>query len=305
MILSVVRRTMPKKKKEKQRNSPKSISSALRWSPLDKSNWNFALGLITALGALLTAYYGWLAYEKSLPNIRITNWEISGYSVDDNKQVDSIEILAILSNTGGSSLSLVDAEPKLAYSRNVPISPTMPQSSDQKNIPTFPLPSQPSDQTPKLGLDLRGGLQVLLESNVVETSKPDIAPLANPALSENSRVVVEFPGVTSPEEVIAVLQETGLLEFVDAEQPSACIGDACSYGFTSKKPDVLFFSEIGSDSQNTPNIPIIIPSGKSIAISVKWQVAPMSKDYHITDMSIVLIFNDGTSTVIDLLDKFK
>ena len=85
----------------------------------------------------------------------------------------------------------------------------------------------------KLGLDLRGGLQTLLEADVpagstiasgdLETTRQILEKRANAlGVSEvvmqtagDRRIVAEFPGVKKPEEVISSLQQTGLLEFVD------------------------------------------------------------------------------------------
>lgn len=98
-----------------------------------------------------------------------------------------------------------------------------------------------SDSTPfltrsvdvKLGLDLRGGLQALLEADVpadtpVSAEEMDNARniLENRAnalgVSEivmqtagDRRIVAEFPGITNPEEVVSALKQTALLEFVD------------------------------------------------------------------------------------------
>ncbi|MHC1785008.1 MAG: protein translocase subunit SecD [Anaerolineaceae bacterium] len=84
-----------------------------------------------------------------------------------------------------------------------------------------------------LGLDLRGGLQVLMEVDlpedaVVETQSLEDARaiLENRSnglgvsevsfqIAGNRRIVGEFPGLTNTEEVIAVLKETGQLEFVE------------------------------------------------------------------------------------------
>ena len=85
----------------------------------------------------------------------------------------------------------------------------------------------------RLGLDLRGGLQTLLEADLPQqtsVSSDDLSItrqiLENRAnalgVSEvvmqtagERRIVAEFPGVTNPEEVVASLQQTALLEFVD------------------------------------------------------------------------------------------
>lgn len=85
----------------------------------------------------------------------------------------------------------------------------------------------------KLGLDLRGGLQALLEADVPSTTTVSADELTNAknilqnranslGVSEivmqtagDRRIVAEFPGVTNPEEVVAALKQTALLEFVD------------------------------------------------------------------------------------------
>src|SRR5215213_5132293 len=85
----------------------------------------------------------------------------------------------------------------------------------------------------RLGLDLRGGLQTLLEADVpsnVSVNSDDLSItrqiLNNRAnalgvsevlmqMAGERRIVAEFPGVSNPEEVVAALQQTGLLEFVD------------------------------------------------------------------------------------------
>jgi preprotein translocase subunit SecD len=92
----------------------------------------------------------------------------------------------------------------------------------------------------QLGLDLRGGLQVLLEADLPATttiSSTDLSTtqqiLMNRAnalgVSEvvmqsapPNRIVAQFPGLTNSDQVVAALQETGVLEFVDmgSEHPA-------------------------------------------------------------------------------------
>ncbi|MBK8420170.1 protein translocase subunit SecD [Candidatus Villigracilis saccharophilus] len=85
----------------------------------------------------------------------------------------------------------------------------------------------------KLGLDLRGGLQALLEADVPAETVITTEELTNAknilqnranalGVSEitmqtagDRRIVAEFPGITNPEEVVATLKQTALLEFVD------------------------------------------------------------------------------------------
>jgi preprotein translocase subunit SecD len=84
-----------------------------------------------------------------------------------------------------------------------------------------------------LGLDLQGGMQVLLEADLPENATIETQALEDArqilenrsnglGVSEVSfqvagtrRIVGEFPGLTKTDEVIAVLKETGQLEFVD------------------------------------------------------------------------------------------
>lgn len=84
-----------------------------------------------------------------------------------------------------------------------------------------------------LGLDLRGGIQILLEADLPETvtiSADDI-DVAKAIMENRSnslgvsevvfqtagdrRIVGEFPGASNADEVIATLKTTGVLEFVD------------------------------------------------------------------------------------------
>ncbi len=84
-----------------------------------------------------------------------------------------------------------------------------------------------------LGLDLRGGVQVLLEADLPASTTVDVQSMEDArqilenrtnalGVSENvfqvageRRIVGEFPGLSDPERVISVIKETGLLEFVD------------------------------------------------------------------------------------------
>ncbi|MCZ2127339.1 MAG: protein translocase subunit SecD [Anaerolineales bacterium] len=85
----------------------------------------------------------------------------------------------------------------------------------------------------KLGLDLRGGVQTLLEADVPADSvvKAEDMAIAKSILENRAnglgvsevvmqvagdrRIVAEFPGVTNSEDVVASLKQTALLEFVD------------------------------------------------------------------------------------------
>jgi len=89
------------------------------------------------------------------------------------------------------------------------------------------------DLTPRLGLDLQGGLQVLLEADVPEGTEIDSAQMEvareivqqrtdalgvnenNIQVAGDRRIVGEFPGLEDTESVLEIIQQTGLLEFVD------------------------------------------------------------------------------------------
>ncbi len=90
-----------------------------------------------------------------------------------------------------------------------------------------------NDTSIRRGLDTLGGLQTLLEADVSDCSTVDAAELdvtrqilenrANALgvseivmqIAGQCRIVAEFPGVSDPEAVVAALQQTALLEFVD------------------------------------------------------------------------------------------
>ena len=84
------------------------------------------------------------------------------------------------------------------------------------------------------GLDLQGGLQVLLEADLPEEDvvPPDQLDAARQIISQRvnalgvaeplvategeRRILIELPGIDNPEEAISLIQETALLEFVDS-----------------------------------------------------------------------------------------
>ncbi len=86
---------------------------------------------------------------------------------------------------------------------------------------------------PRLGLDLQGGLQVLLEADVPETTTVDAQEMETArtivenrtnalGVSENliqlagdRRIVGEFPGAEDTDAILDIIQQTGLMEFVD------------------------------------------------------------------------------------------
>jgi protein-export membrane protein SecD len=88
------------------------------------------------------------------------------------------------------------------------------------------------------GLDIQGGLRVLLEAEpgvpvtadsmdrakqIIE-NRVNALGVAEPViqLSGSNRIVVELPGVRDPQQAIDLIKQTGLLEFVDFSKSGAC-----------------------------------------------------------------------------------
>jgi preprotein translocase subunit SecD len=113
---------------------------------------------------------------------------------------------------------------------------------------------------PKLGLDLQGGLQVLLEADIPTDQQidaesmqiaRDIVQQRTDALGVNEnviqiagdrRIVGEFPGLEDTESVLATIQQTGLLEFVDTgdfspEEGSFLVTDYSPTGAPVEAPE--------------------------------------------------------------------
>lgn len=107
------------------------------------------------------------------------------------------------------------------------------------------------------GLDLQGGLQVLLEADVPEEQeisaeqmdtarqiidqRVNALGVAEPLVqldNDRRRIIVELPGIENPEDAFSLIQETALLEFVDTgAQPlteGMCIRTSLNEGQPSR-----------------------------------------------------------------------
>jgi len=88
------------------------------------------------------------------------------------------------------------------------------------------------DVSVRLGLDLQGGIQVLLRSADPDSTADEIATAARVIEQRvnalgvgetvvqqagNNRIIVELPGVANPEQAIETLRGTGRLEFIDSQ----------------------------------------------------------------------------------------
>jgi preprotein translocase subunit SecD len=149
----------------------------------------------------------------------------------------------------------------------------------------------------RLGLDLRGGLQVLLEadlpasstvsSNDLATTRQILMNRANGlGVSEvvmqsapPNRIVAQFPGVQNSDEVVAALQETGLLEFVDMgnERPAEGTVIQTDFGTAGAGPNGIVVQTLTPAPTNTA---VPTESAQTTPQATPTEVAPAPTVYH-------------------------
>jgi len=130
----------------------------------------------------------------------------------------------------------------------------------------------------RLGLDLQGGLQVVLEADVPpgEELRPESMEAARNIIQNRvdgmgvveavvqrqgeRRILVELPGIANPDEAIATLKTTGRLEFVEA-------------GFT-QLPEGL---KILTTYEVTPSLPMTLTTTPEITPTATSEVTPASE----------------------------
>lgn len=128
------------------------------------------------------------------------------------------------------------------------------------------------------GLDIQGGLRVLMEADPgvpvtadnMERAKGIIERrvnalgVAEPVIqvSGTNRIVVELPGVRDPKQAVDLIKQTGLLEFVDFSKSGAC---------TANMPpaDVFVFTDAQQRLRggNIPGVPSATPTRSATAIA--------------------------------------
>jgi preprotein translocase subunit SecD len=165
----------------------------------------------------------------------------------------------------------------------------------------------------QLGLDLRGGLQALLEADVPADVAVDSAELENArAILENRanalgvsevvmqtagdrRIVAEFPGVTNPEEVVASLKRTALLEFVDMGTSPVTAGTTIQtdFGLT----DAAAIATPAADgTQPVVYHTVMTGSGLESAVVTAGQLAGQFAISFVLDSDASKIFAEYTTT---------
>jgi protein-export membrane protein SecD len=116
----------------------------------------------------------------------------------------------------------------------------------------------------RMGLDLQGGLQVLLVADLPDDKPPeadamravrriienrvDALGVVEPVvqLQGERRIIVELPGIEDPELAISTIKETGLLEFIDA-------------GHTYLPPGTVVKTTFGEEVTTTPTVTPTMP----------------------------------------------
>ena len=126
------------------------------------------------------------------------------------------------------------------------------------------------------GLDLQGGMQVLLEADlpegqeiesgamdavkVIVKNRVDALGVTEPLVQSQGerRIIVELPGVEDPELAIATIRETGLLEFVDVGNtflpPDTVV--ATTFGGAVAPAEPAPTGEITGTATVTPTVPV-------------------------------------------------
>ena len=163
------------------------------------------------------------------------------------------------------------------------------------------------DVSPQLGLDLRGGLQVLLEADLpadvevsadaMEVARRVIENRTNAlGVAENvvqiagdRRIVGEFPGLKDTEGVIATIQQTGLLEFVD-------VGDTPIPAGTVLVTDYGLSPEAIAALQNVPEGEIAPTVYHTVMTGEVLQDVGVSQD-QVGQLQIAFALNGDGSTV--------
>lgn len=177
----------------------------------------------------------------------------------------------------------------------------------------------PLSLTPRVveGLDLRGGVRVLLEADLPETTqitaeqmqvireilekRVNSLGVTEPIVqvAGQRRVLVEIPGIEDPDQAIATIRQTGLLEFVEVDAAGRA-------ALLSGQIPVLTDLEIGASPSlptelppsTSPSTPTVEAAGSGTTPTPTTQpteAAPTSTVFH-TVMTGAVLANAGAAT---------
>ncbi len=166
---------------------------------------------------------------------------------------------------------------------------------------------------PRLGLDLQGGLQVLLEADLpadanisadaMETAR-NIVQQRTDALGVNEnviqvagdrRIVGEFPGLQDTDSVLNTIQQTGLLEFVDTGDYAPLEGTILYTDYSPTGEAVEQPAEANGSTPETTVYHTIMTGADLKAVSVSSDpLAGYAINFELTPNGAI-IFGDHTS----------
>jgi preprotein translocase subunit SecD len=165
--------------------------------------------------------------------------------------------------------------------------------------------------SPKLGLDLQGGLQVLLEADLPETTRITTEEMETArsivenrtnalGVSENviqvagdRRIVGEFPGAEDADAILDIIQQTGLLEFVDTGDLSPEVGTVLQTDFGTDAA-----STNGADGQTVYHTVMTGKDLRSVSIAPDTLGSYYSIDFTLTTEG-TRIFGDHTAANVN------
>lgn len=131
------------------------------------------------------------------------------------------------------------------------------------------------------GLDLQGGLQVVLEADlpegqelregsmqaarVIVENRVNALGVTEPLvqLQGENRIIVELPGISDPELAISTIRETGLLEFVDAGRTPIMPGTVIetTFGHDGEATNIEPTTTVTETTGTTDTVAAVAPPG--------------------------------------------
>ncbi len=137
------------------------------------------------------------------------------------------------------------------------------------------------DVRPRLGLDLQGGLQLVLQAEPRNADTPITTDQLNAArniiedrangtgaaepvvqTAEGNRILVELPGIQNLEDATSIIQETAFLEIVDGGSTPPAEGDLVCTSLGCPRPEQLRSQQGGTST--TPTVSATITGTNSI-----------------------------------------
>ncbi|MDR3577250.1 MAG: protein translocase subunit SecD [Anaerolineaceae bacterium] len=151
---------------------------------------------------------------------------------------------------------------------------------------------------PVLGLDLRGGLQVLMQADVTSGTTVNPADLQTAVtilenranalgvsevslqIAGSNRIVGQFPGLKDPEQVLSVLKETGVLEFVDMGTTPVAEGTIIKTDLPTSASSTTASTTPSASSTNSPTQAVSAAAAAATPQTTPAATAAANQVYH-------------------------